>query len=190
MEITLPSSRVTNPYGGPEQVLVPQWLQQQILKQVHNHQLGGEVSLPIDIIYPSSNRPKHYTCTTEHVEWLKQTMQGCFEEVRAHLSVFASRQRITMTRSKPRSFKQGDWVLRFYPPGLSRSKLNPQYVGSYLVVKQLGEVTYQIQEGPQKTTSSCPCWSFKIPRFMVKLWDKDKHPWLARERWPFWKFYT
>ena len=78
-------------------------------------------------------------------------MQGCFEEVRTHLSVSASRQKNYYDkRSKPRSFKQGDWVLRFYPPGLSRSKLNPQYIGPYLVVKQLGEVTYQIQEGPQK----------------------------------------
>ena len=113
--------------------------------------LGREISLPIDIIYPSAHRPKHYTCTTEYVEWLKQTMQGCFEEVRTHLSVSASRQKNYYDkRSKPRSFKQGDWVLRFYPPGLSRSKLNPQYIGPYLVVKQLGEVTYQIQEGPQK----------------------------------------
>ena len=48
-----------------------------------------------------------------------------------------------------REFKRGDWVLRFYPPGLNRSKLNPQYIGPYLVLSRQGEVTYKIQLGPQ-----------------------------------------
>ena len=39
-------------------------------------------------------------------------------------------------------------MLRFYPPEMSKSTLDPQYVGPYLVLKQLGEVTYLIQRGP------------------------------------------
>ena len=112
--------------------------------------LGREISLPVDIMYPIPEQPKEYTCTTEYVEWLRQTLHDCFEDVRSHLSESASKQKNYYDkRSQSRKFSPGDWVLRFYPPGLSRSKLNPQYVGPYLILKQFGEVTYLIQRDPE-----------------------------------------
>ena len=111
--------------------------------------LGREITLAMDIIYLIPGQPKEYICTTEHVKWLKQAIQDSFGEVRKHLSESASKQKNYYDRrTQIRTFKPGDWVLRFYPPEMSKSKLNPQYIGPYLVLKQLGEVTYLIQRWP------------------------------------------
>ena len=108
--------------------------------------LGREITL----MYPIPDRPREYSCITEYVEWLKETLQNSFEEIRKHLSKSATRQKNYYDRrSQMREFKRGDWVLRFYPPGLNRSKLNLQYIGPYLVLSRQGEVTYKIQLGPQ-----------------------------------------
>ena len=99
--------------------------------------LGRDITLPIDLMFPAANGPRAYTCTIDYVEWVRQALQECFKTARENLNHSASRQRHYYDkRAEIRKFKTGDWVLRFYPPGLSRSKLNPHFVGPYLVLKK------------------------------------------------------
>lgn len=111
--------------------------------------LGREITLPLDLMYPQISAPR-YQCQVQYVEWVRRTLQDNFERARNYLQMAAERQkRYYDQRTKDQQFTVGEWVLRFYPPNL-RNKLNPPYIGPYLVVKKLGEVTYQIQ---QKATS-------------------------------------
>nr|KAG5704708.1 hypothetical protein BaRGS_005164 [Batillaria attramentaria] len=56
--------------------------------------------------------------------------QENFERVRDCLERSAQRQKRNYDKGAvQRHFAVGDWVLRFYPPNLSKSKLNPKYIG-------------------------------------------------------------
>ncbi len=114
--------------------------------------LGREVSLPIDLMYP---RPKDgpFRCPIEYVEWVRDAMCEGFEHVRLNLGRAAERQkRYYDRRAVTQTYSPGEWVLRLYPPGTSRSKLNYHYIGPYLVIRKTGEVTYEIQLSPQAPT--------------------------------------
>nr|KAG5703226.1 hypothetical protein BaRGS_034137 [Batillaria attramentaria] len=106
---------------------------------------GREITLPIDLMYdadPTSTTP----CPVEYVEWIRQAAQENFERVRDCLERSAQRQKRNYDKGAvQRHFAVGDWVLRFYPPNLSKSKLNPKYIGPYLVTAKLSEVTYRVQ---------------------------------------------
>ncbi|KAK7485181.1 hypothetical protein BaRGS_00023591 [Batillaria attramentaria] len=106
---------------------------------------GREITLPIDLMYdadPTSTTP----CPVEYVEWIRQAAQENFERVRDCLERSAQRQKRNYDKGAvQRHFAVGDWVLRFYPPNLNKSKLNPKYIGPYLVTAKLSEVTYRVQ---------------------------------------------
>ena len=113
--------------------------------------LGREITLPIDLLYPTPDQNQAaYSCPVEYVEWLKESMEDHFIRVREELNTAAVRQKKYYDqRAQMRQFQKGDWVLRFYPPNIVRSKLNFPYKGPYLVVGKSTEVTYQLQEKPQ-----------------------------------------
>ena len=50
---------------------------------------------------------------------------------------------------KPRQYKRGDWVWRFYTPAANR-KINRGWTGPYLIIKRVLEANYLIQIGPDK----------------------------------------
>ena len=45
---------------------------------------------------------------------------------------------------KPREFHSGDWVWRWYLPAIS-NKLGQGWTGPYLVLRNISDVTYEIQ---------------------------------------------
>ena len=109
---------------------------------------GREVTFPIDLIYPSLDRPL-YTCHTDYVRWVQGALQDSFDRVRDNLKVAAQRQKkVYDGRAKDHEFSEGEWVLRFYTPN-THHKLASPYVGPYLVIKRLGPVTYLIQRDAQ-----------------------------------------
>ena len=111
--------------------------------------LGREIVLPVDLMFVNPDDVQ-FQCRTEYVEWVRRAMLDNFEIARLHLGTAAQRQKKYYDqRTKRRSFKVGDWVLRFYPPNKIKSKLNPAYVGPFLIVAQPGEVTFTIQRNPQ-----------------------------------------
>nr|KAG5694066.1 hypothetical protein BaRGS_025645 [Batillaria attramentaria] len=60
----------------------------------------------------------------------RQAAQENFERVRDCLERSAQRQKRNYDKGAvQRHFAVGDWVLRFYPPNLNKSKLNPKYIG-------------------------------------------------------------
>ena len=107
--------------------------------------LGRESTLPVDLMYP----PKQYQgfqCHNEYVEWLRRVLQDSYESARHQLGVAASRQkRYYDARTKDHRFREGDFVLRFYPPN-RRNKLKPRFIGPFRVMAPLGDVTYSIQK--------------------------------------------
>lgn len=50
---------------------------------------------------------------------------------------------------KPKQYKKGDWVWRFYPPAANQ-KINRGWTGPYLVIKRVLEANCLIQIGPDK----------------------------------------
>ena len=113
--------------------------------------MGREILLPVDLMFMNPDDVQ-FQCRTEYVEWVRRAMLDNFEIARAHLAVAANRQKKYYDqRTRRRRFRVGDWVLRFYPPNKIRSKLNPAYVGPFLIVSQPGEVTFSIQRDPKST---------------------------------------
>ena len=114
--------------------------------------LARETTMPIDLMYPSVSENSPYGCPVEYVNWVQDTLQENYERAREHLRQAAQRQKQHFdARASPRKLQVGCWVLRFYPPQLSRDKLNPSYTGPYLVVKKVGEVNYLIQLDEKST---------------------------------------
>lgn len=111
--------------------------------------LGRETTLPIDLMYPREHQ-EFLRCPVRYVEWVQKEMEANFNKVREELQTAAIRQkRYYDKRAQTRRFKVGDWVWRFYPPHLTRSKLNSPYMGPYLVTERVGEVSYKIQQTPK-----------------------------------------
>ena len=99
--------------------------------------LARETTLPIDIMYPSPHYEK-YRWHNEYVEWIRHTLQDSFDRVRQQLLVASERQkRYYDVCTKDRQYREGDFVLRFYPQNL-KSKLNPPYIGPFWVMAKLG----------------------------------------------------
>ena len=113
--------------------------------------LGRETTLHIDLLYPTPDQDLNEgTCPVEYVEWVRKAMEESFAKVREELQAASVRQKRNYDkRAQTRSFQPGDGVLRFYPPNITRSKLNFPYRGPYLVLRQVNDVDYQIQESPR-----------------------------------------
>ena len=109
--------------------------------------LGREIALPIDLMLGQHDEDYPYTCSIEYVEWIKGSMRENFELVRNRLERVAETQKKHYDkRAELRKFDIGDWVLRVYPPNMSKNKLNYRHIGPFLVTKKLGEVNYSIQK--------------------------------------------
>ncbi|KAK3090267.1 hypothetical protein FSP39_010526 [Pinctada imbricata] len=107
---------------------------------------GREVQFPLDVSVgypPCSPEP---VCPTFYVEWLKQAMRNAHQFAFEHLKVAATRQKKYYDRGlKPRTYKIGQWVWRWYPPTANKN-LDQGWTGPYLVIKKMGYVNYQIQK--------------------------------------------
>ena len=139
--------------------------------------LGREITLPMDLMYPIPDSDLPYNCPIEYVEWVREAMEGGFEHARNHLAKAAERQKRNYdARAQKRSFKVGDWVLRFYHPNVTRDKLNAPYTGPFLIVKIVGEVDYRIQKNARATP-------FTVHVDDLKLYHgpDTPDPWLQRD---------
>lgn len=109
---------------------------------------GREITLPVDLIYDTGSGIPPNLCPVEYVEWVRQAMEQNFDFVRSQMERAAERQKVNYNKNaQQRRFEPGSWVLRLYPP-LERDKLNPRYIGPYLVLAKISEVTYKIQRNP------------------------------------------
>jgi len=112
--------------------------------------LGRETTLPVDLLYGLPPTVPMDLCPVEYVEWVKEATQESFQFARDNLQRAATRQKRNYDkRATERKFEKRDWVLRLYPPNLTRDKLNARYVGPYLMLERTGEVNYKIQSGPR-----------------------------------------
>ncbi len=135
--------------------------------------LGREINLPIDLMYPRAEEDE-YQCPIEYVEWVRQALRENFERARHCLGEAAQRQkRYYDQRAFSRKLAPGDWVLRFYPPELSHSKLNFLYTGPFLVTRKVGEVNYEIQR-----TEHSPKFVVHVDHLKPYEWDDVPPSWL------------
>lgn len=87
--------------------------------------LGRETTLPVGILYGLPPAVPMDLCPVEYVEWVKEATQESFRFARDNLQSAATRQKRNYDkRATERKFEKRDWVLRLYPPNLTRDKLN------------------------------------------------------------------
>jgi hypothetical protein len=111
---------------------------------------GRETWGPIDLMMGLPPGVDDELCPVEYVEWMKNAMRDNSQLVREHLSSAAKHQKRNYDRGlKARSYDEGSWVWRWYPPQ-ARVKLGLGWTGPYLVVRRITEVTYQIQLAPER----------------------------------------
>ena len=90
------------------------------------------------------------TCPIQYIELVESAMAITNDFVLKNLGTAAKRQTSYYDqRLKPRQYKKGDWVWRFYPPAANQ-KINRGWAGLYLVIKRVQETNYLIQIGPDK----------------------------------------
>ena len=115
----------------------------------HKMMFGRDMQCPIDIIAGNVPQNKTDTCSVKYIEWLKHSLETTYEFASKQLGKAASRQKKHYDRGvKPRSFSEGDYVWRWYPPH-ANVKFGLGWIGPYLVKKKITSVTYQIQRNPQ-----------------------------------------
>lgn len=106
--------------------------------------LGREALLPVDLVYGYAV-PDQRQCPIEYVEWVRAAMEESFERCRRDLHEAALRQARHYNRiSGDPAYKEGQWVLLFYPP-VANLKLGLKFLGPYQVKRRITEVTYEIQ---------------------------------------------
>ena len=106
---------------------------------------GREMTIPLDLQIPTGESKSIYSCETEYVQWLQDTLHQAHAKARVHLGKAAVRQKKGYRETtREFQFKRGDWVWRTYPkykPG----KLLDRNTGPWLVLARLGDVNYRIQ---------------------------------------------
>ena len=118
--------------------------------------LGRKTTLPVDIMHPPQQY-QEFRCHNEYVEWIRRVLQDSYESTKHQLVVAASRQKQQYdARTKDHRFREGDFVLRFYPPNL-RNKLKPRFFGPFRIMSQLGDVTYSIKKSPDSKPVTVHC---------------------------------
>ena len=106
--------------------------------------LGREVSLPVQVMAGLPLTEGEPMCTTEYAIWLGETMGRAFRYARERLGKSVDRQKKVYDRlAKDRDFLVGDWVWYFYTP--KTQKFGRIFLGPYLVIRKLSQVTYVIQ---------------------------------------------
>jgi len=114
---------------------------------------GRETTLPIDLMFDVEPFSPEGLCQTKYVEWVQQALRQNFDFAKQQLGKAAERQKRGYDqRAVVKTFKEGDWVMRLYPP-YRHNKLNPHYTGPYRVLRQVGEVNYEIEIGRKRIPS-------------------------------------
>lgn len=117
----------------------------------HKMMFGRDMQCPIDLIAGNVPGVQNEMCPVQYIEWLKYTLEITYEFVSKQLGKAASRQKKHYDRGvKPRSFSEGDYVWRWYPPR-ANVKFRLGWIGPYLVRKKITFVTYQLQKDPHST---------------------------------------
>lgn len=115
----------------------------------HKMMFGREMQCPLDIIAGVPVHNKTIYCPVQYIEWIKHTLELTYSFACEKLSKAASRQKKHYDRGvKPRSFSEGEFVWRWYPPH-ANIKFGLGWIGPYLVKRKITCVTYQIQRDPQ-----------------------------------------
>ena len=110
---------------------------------------GREMCLPIDLMV-GKPRPmrRQYTCETEYVEWLEETIQHAHDYARQRLKLAARRQKNYHDANvRPFQYKTGMFVWRWYPPK-GKGKLSKGWTGPYRIMSLPSDVNCVIQFVP------------------------------------------
>ena len=112
--------------------------------------LNREIACPLDLMVGPPPNTITETCPIQYIEWVESAMAITNDFVFKNLGTAAKRQKSYYDQGlKPRQYKKGDWVWRFYPPA-AHQKINRGWTGPYLVLKRVLEANYLIQIGPDK----------------------------------------
>ena len=127
----------------------------------HKMMFGREMQCPIDIIAGILAQNKIKTCPIQYIEWLKHTLELTFSFASENLAKAATRQKKHYDRGvKPRSFSEGDFVWRWYPPH-ANLKFGLGWIGPYLIKGKSNFCNLSNSKGTSKQGYNCSCRSFK-----------------------------
>ena len=111
---------------------------------------GREVTLPTDLAMPPSPDDEHIK--TDYAASLRDVMQEVHEKARRHLKEAGCRQKKNYDRkSTTVKFEEGTFVWlrkRTREKGLT-PKLQPRWLGPYLIVTRMSDVTFRVQLTPR-----------------------------------------
>lgn len=114
--------------------------------------LGREITLPIDLIFSEVQHEKQTQFKSDYAFHLAEQIRSVHEYARENLKITAE----TMKRRYDKNinfheYHMGDAVWLHdttKKKGLSRNLRN-HWIGQFLIVKKISEVTYRIQESPR-----------------------------------------
>lgn len=96
-----------------------------------------------------------------YVHWLQNSMRKTFEFAHQNLGIAATRQTHYYDKGlKPRSYRIGYFVWRWYPPALA-CKLGQGWTGPYKVIRKFTDVIYEVQKTPSSTLTSVHVYHLK-----------------------------
>ena len=112
---------------------------------------GRQINLPLDVM-TSSDPELRYEHAPEYVKKLEDDLRTCYTRVREALGRAAIRQKHYYDRKHHLNvYRHGDLVLvktMVRKPGIG--KLQDKYEGPYVVLDKLSDVTYRIQQNPNR----------------------------------------
>ena len=133
---------------------------------------GREVNIPSNILYPFP-RPEEPETVHEYVSDLRNSLEVIYHTVRKNLKISAQRQKRDYdSRIVENVYQRGDLVYKKEGAG---KKLDPKYVGPFIVIKCLSPSVYKVQ-GKRVTmivhhdrlkmygAEKIPSWVVKIKR--------------------------
>ena len=133
---------------------------------------GREVNIPSNILYPFP-RPEEPETVHEYVSDLRNSLEVIYHTVRKNLKISAQRQKRDYdSRIVENVYQRGDLVYKKEGAG---KKLDPKYVGPFIVIKCLSQSVYKVQ-GKRVTmivlhdrlkmygAEKIPSWVVKIKR--------------------------
>ena len=112
--------------------------------------LQREISCPLDLMVGQPPNMLDDVCPLQYIEWVKLAMTITHQFVFQTLGIAAKRQKFYYDKGlKPRKYRKGDWVWRWYPP-TANQKLKLGWTGPYLVVDRISDTTYSIQKAADR----------------------------------------
>ena len=138
--------------------------------------IGREINCPIDVMVGPPPDCKGHECTVVYVEWMQTAMQNAFEFAHSQLDSAAVRQKRGYDNQlKIRSFEEGSWVWRWYPPKAGL-KLGLGWTGPYLVLRKVTDLTYVIQK-----TERSPVISVHVDHLKPYVGRNPPQSWLQSD---------